>query len=161
MLIAFHSHQHTDWDKYIPELQFTMNTVVHEAHKTTPFRLMFNFTPICPLTNKWKLLDFLSDTASPEETSERWLDAGDHRSRVEKYNKGRSPVPFKVGDLVLLRAHTQSHAAKHITHKLSSRYLGPYRILKVCNEVSFQLQHCVTGTKTTAHASQLKAVPSR
>ncbi|KAF2879940.1 hypothetical protein ILUMI_26228 [Ignelater luminosus] len=34
---------HKDWDKYVGKLQWGINNTIHQATKTTPFKLLFNY----------------------------------------------------------------------------------------------------------------------
>lgn len=56
-------------------------------------------------------------------------------------NKHRSEREFTVGDLVYLKlqAYRQQSLAARNNHKLSSRYFGPYEVLKKVSKVAYTL----------------------
>jgi transposase InsO family protein len=162
-LIAYHHRDHTRWDENLTWLQFAFNSARHDAHKATPFSLMFSFTPNSPLSNLWAIKDLLPDNTDVGVIRERWDAARRnlslaHRSLQKKYDRTRTPVPFRVGDSVWLRNFPVSKADQRLTAKLSPRYKGPYVIAQFTTPVSVRLTDSTTGGTVRAHVSQLKAV---
>ena len=160
-LIAFHADRQTTWDQELPWIQFAFNTSHHESHKAVPFELMFGFPPNNPLANVWKIGDLLPppDTTNVKDT---WAAARRNLIRARelvrrKYNQGRVPNPFQVGDLVFCKAHPVSSAVDKRASKLSHRWSGPHRILKFLTPVTAQLGDPNSAKVVRrAHISHLK-----
>ncbi|GKD67424.1 hypothetical protein Tco_1309532, partial [Tanacetum coccineum] len=65
----------------------------------------------------------------------------------EKVNLKRREVEFNVGDKVLvkLQPYRQLTLARHLSHKLTKRYYGPYEILERIGKVAYRLALPVTS----------------
>ena len=113
-LIAYHAEQQDCWDQNLKWLQLAFNTALHESHKAVPFEVMFGFSPTLPLANLWNIEDLLP--SDPDiKTVDRWKEARKNLLRAHervrsRYNQGRIPNPFKVGDLVYCQSHPISSA---------------------------------------------------
>lgn len=138
-LIAYHSKNQTSWDENLNWIQLSLNLARHEAHGRTPFELMYNFKPNHPLSLQWSIEELLPD--DPTDAVAIWKQAkqkvleNHHRSR-ERYNQDRYDHPFKVNDLVLVRAHYQSNRAKKFMSKLAFRWIGPFKITNFSTPVT-------------------------
>jgi hypothetical protein len=67
----------------------------------------------------------------------------DIRVRLEQaYDKHHRPVVFQVGDWALLRLRQRAAASlpRTVSGKLKPRFVGPYRVTEVINEVVVRLQ---------------------
>uniref|UniRef100_A0A0A9GL08 Tf2-1-like SH3-like domain-containing protein n=1 Tax=Arundo donax TaxID=35708 RepID=A0A0A9GL08_ARUDO len=80
--------------------------------------------------------------------------------RMKKYaDTHRSERSFSVGDMVYLKMQPYRMAAFGIRHslKLTSKYYGPFRILKKIGPVAYELQlPATTSIHPVFHVSQLK-----
>lgn len=80
---------------------------------------------------------------------------------MSKYNRGRLPVPFRAGDLVLYKSHPISSAANRHAAKLCFRWTGPVQIQRFLTPVSVSLVDPTTGVYVRkAHVSHLKKFSS-
>ena len=124
-LIAYHAEQQDCWDLNLKWLQLAFNTALHESHKAVPFEVMFGFSPSLPLDNLWHIDDLLP--SDPEvKTVDRWREVRRNLLRAHervrsRYNQGRIPNPFKVGDLVYCQSHPISSAIDRRAAKLCYR----------------------------------------
>lgn len=160
-LIAFHAEKQTTWDESLRWLQLAFNTAQHESHKAVPFELLLGYPPNNPLSNVWKIGDLLPSPGTLN-TKETWEAARRNllrsRERVRKrYNQGRIPNPFQVGELVYCKAFPQSSAVEQRAAKLCYRWSGPHRILRMLSPVTVELS-VVGGDEVfrKAHVSHLK-----
>lgn len=160
-LIAFHADNQDTWDENLCWLQLAFNSAQHESHKAVPFEVMLGYPPNNPLSNLWKVSDLLPSPGSPDvkatwEAARRNLLKAHARLR-KRYNQGRKPNPFQVGDLVYCRSHPSSSAVHKRTAKLCFRWSGPHRILRMLTPVTAQLGDPQTGGMIgRAHVSHLK-----
>nr|GEU39936.1 putative reverse transcriptase domain-containing protein [Tanacetum cinerariifolium] len=82
------------------------------------------------------------------------------RSRQKSYaDKRLKSLEFKVGDMVLLKVSSWKGVVHFRNHgKLSSRYIGPFKILARVGPVAYTLElpEDLTGIHSTFHVSNLK-----
>ena len=120
---------------------------------------MFGFSPTLPLANLWKIEDLLPNTPDIR-TADRWKEARKNLLRAHErvhYNQGRTPNPFKVGDLVYCQSHPISSAVDKRAAKLCYRWSGRYRILRFVSPVTVKLGDPNSEIeKLTTHISKLK-----
>ena len=160
-LIAYHAEQQTTWDQNLKWLQLAFNTARHDSHQAVPFEILFGFSPALPLTNLWDIEDLLPREPN-NKTAERWKVARKNLLRAHervrrRYNQGRIPNPFRIGDWVYCQSHPLSSAADKHAAKLCYRWSGPYRILGFMSPVTARLG--VPGDKqkmVISHISKLK-----
>lgn len=160
-LIAYHAERQDSWDQNLAWLQLAFNSAIHESHKAVPFEVMFGNSPRDPLYNVWKIEDLLPNPSSAD-IGEVWAAARQnlrrtHEKKRRRYNQGRVPNPFQVGELVFCRTHPLSSAVEKRAAKLCYRWSGPHRISKFLSPVSVSLVDPNSGTFIRrAHISQLK-----
>ena len=142
-------------------LQLAFNTALHDSHKAVPFEVMFGFSPTLPLANLRNIDDLLP--RNPDiRTADGWKEARKNLLRAHervrsRYNQGRIPNPFKVGDLVYCQSHPISSAADKRAAKLCYRWSGPYRILGFASPVTARLGDPGGISKEiVSHISKLK-----
>lgn len=161
-LIIYHSESQRRWDRSLGWLSLAFNTAYHEAHRTTPAKLMLSYEINSPLSNLWSLNDLLPERVDPEVMRERWEAARKnillaHRRQAERYNRGRHAASVGVGDLVYVKnVWGESRAAEGVTGKMLPRFVGPCRVLEVLSPVNFLIENLVTGKRNKVHLSQVK-----
>ena len=81
---------------------------------------------------------------------------------ADRYNQGRRPHQFKVGDTVMYKKNLVSSKAQNISQKLLLRWSEPLVVAKISNNVNVTLAHPETGAQVRkAHVSQLKPYVKR
>lgn len=161
-LIAYHSTSQKRWDSSLDWLAFAFNTANHEAHKTTPAKLMFSYPVNSPLANIWSLADLLPEQFDAEQIKRTWEAAKRniklaHHRQKGRYDQGRRAVNIAVGDKVFLQNYRGlSQGSQGITSKLLPRFVGPLLVLKRLSPVNFLLRDVKSGKKTRAHLNQIK-----
>jgi len=85
--------------------------------------MIFPFRFNSPLLNRSKINELLPEKCNKRILKQRWAMVKQnllksHANLAKRYNRNRTPVPFKVGDLVYYRNHPVSHARRKITAKL-------------------------------------------
>lgn len=158
----FHHEHQTHWDSNIHWFQLAFNTAHHGSTQTTPSRLLLGRNVHQPLELHWNLDRLLGDPL-PERSPEReWETAlhnlrKAHSVRQRRFNAGRYPIPFKVGDWVMFRLNPISDAADQINAKLLPLWSKPAVIEAFTSPVSVRLVDPSTGKFVRkAHITQLK-----
>jgi hypothetical protein len=143
------------------------NSAWHESTAATPSLLFLGRELNHPLGLRWQFHE-LDLSADPKGVKEYWETALDSlrkaRGRVAaRYNVGRREVDFQVGDLVLVRMHTQSSRPLQRSAKLNFRWSEPLIIAIFVSPVTALLANPITGVIVRkAHVCQLKrALSSR
>jgi hypothetical protein len=76
---------------------------------------------------------------------------------ASKYNAGRVPCKFNIGDAVWLKAHHVSKSSHGFSSKLAFRWKGPFVIDKFLTPVTVRLVHNAEPAQVyRAHLSQIK-----
>jgi hypothetical protein len=163
-LVIYHNSQHTHWDEHLPSLAMAFNSAWHESTAATPSSLFLGREQNHPLGLKWRLYE-LELGADSKGANEYWKAAlaslRTHARVAARYNVGRRRAKFQVGDLVLVRIHSQSSRPHQRSAKLDFRWSVPLVITKFVSPVTAVLANPDTGvTVRKAHVSQLKGAPS-
>lgn len=127
---AFVNAKMTDWDEFVPSLEFAYNDSVHRATGYTPFELIHGWQPRTPLqpiipsnvpAANDMALKMANDIAMAKD---RLLKV---RATTAFYqNQNYRPHQFKAGDMVLLK--TTNLKLQLPSRKLSPLFIGPFEI---------------------------------
>jgi hypothetical protein len=138
------SKNQNDWDMHLTAAEIAVNSSVQASTNFTPYYLNYGYDPT-----------FTFNSAVPSTQNElasqmllilqQNLDAAysnliEARDRQTHYaNKQRREFIFKEGEEVLLATKYLS-LKSGITHKLSARYTGPFKIIQGVSPVAYKLQ---------------------
>jgi hypothetical protein len=145
----------------LPWISMAFNTAIHESTKCTPDSLFLGWEMKCPLDMRWNLsLENADDTGKANQAF--WTQA--HRNlklackRVaRKYNTGRKPHPYHVGDTVMYRLNLVSSKGRNISAKLLLCWSRPVVVARIVRPNVVLLANPDTGVVVRrAHVSQLK-----
>jgi hypothetical protein len=146
VLRAYVSSHLDDWDTHLIAAEIAVNNSVQESTGFSPFYLNSGQHPLLPLSQ-------LISTAAQQNTTvpaatEMLKNLQDDLTAVQQNikraqqrqskaaNKHRRAVVWKEGDEALL-------STKHLTahsHKLLSKFIGPFPVTKIISPVAVQLQ---------------------
>lgn len=130
-----HGGDDKSWDDHIADVQVGINTTKHKTTCKSPSELLFGFNVTS--RTEGKLGEIINETLNRtpvEDLEELRQDTGEKiRAQQQRdaanYNKHRkAPTQYKEGDLVRVERQVQ-HDGK--SQKLSVKYQGPYRIVKL------------------------------
>jgi len=133
-LKIFHHKSQRNWDEDLPWLSTVFNTAVHESTQATPDTLFLGREMKCPLAVRWDLSPVHSGQV--RGTDPRfWSEVYGRLKRASgkvarRYNQGRKPHAFRVGDMVRYRLTLISSKARDISAKMMLRWSEPCVILK-------------------------------
>ncbi|KAL0188269.1 hypothetical protein M9458_015368, partial [Cirrhinus mrigala] len=111
-----HEDQHS-WSRFLPWAEYAQNSVHQDTTSLTPFQCVLGYQP--PLFP--------------------WTEEPSNVPALITISNGPRPAPnYQPGDQVLLS--TRDLRLRQPCHKPSPRYIGPFKILRRINDVTFQLQ---------------------
>jgi hypothetical protein len=158
-LKIFHHQSQPKWDEDLPWLSTVFNTAIHESTQSSPDKLFLGRELLSPLLTKWDLT-----LESGVNDQSFWADAyacvKKARNRVRvRYDAGRSPNPYKVGDTVVFRMRLVSSKPNMVSAKLLLRWSKPVIIAEVVRPNVVLLADPATGVIVRrAHISQLNHI---
>jgi hypothetical protein len=143
ILRCFVNHRQSDWDLFLIDLEFAINSAPHSSTTLTPFYLTYGSEPrgipvgISPTSNP-AATDFISEIHTAVTT------AHDSIIRANNYtttraNQHRRPSHFKVGDTVLLSTRNLLSDTYTGARKLMPKFCGPFAITEKINAVTYRL----------------------
>ncbi|GJV47945.1 putative reverse transcriptase domain-containing protein [Tanacetum coccineum] len=154
----------TQWDRHLPLVEFSYNNSYHTSIKAAPYEALHERkcrSPVC-----WSEVGD-SQLTGPElirDTTEKIIQIKNRllaaRSRQKSYADRRlKPLEFEVGDMVLLKVLPWKGAVRFRKRgKLSTRYIGPFKIVARVGPVAYTLElpEELKGIHSTFHVSNLK-----
>nr|GEU29835.1 putative reverse transcriptase domain-containing protein [Tanacetum cinerariifolium] len=157
-------HMSTTFHPQTDGQEFTYNNSYHASIKMPPYEMLYG--------RKYRMLVCWDEVGSKELAStnvvlattenieticERLKEAQD---RWKSYaNKKRIPIEFNVGDFIMLKVSPWKGVIRFKNKgKLSSRFIGPFKILKRVEEVAYTLElpDKMRGIHNTFHVSYLR-----
>ena len=147
-LRSFVDATQTDWDRYLPSLQFAYNTAKHTSTDETPFFLNYGPHPIAPsrlignalpaaVKKVPALAEFVKELQSAmAEAKSNLTDSQDRQKKVA--DRRRQDQRYAVGDRVLLSTANLA-VPPNLTRKLRKLYEGPFYIEECKGENAHKL----------------------
>ncbi len=163
MIASFVGEKHSNWDQWLPELRFAINSAHHESTGVTPAQLMLGrslkgplerllYKPPSPNQAAYSLLDRQRRLA--DEVAHR---VGVQRARQARYyNAWHKDAQFKPGDLVWFRSHPISSAPNRFSAKFAPKWEGPARVEKKLGTVNYRISWGSPGRADNINVVNLK-----
>ena len=156
MLRHFTNLKYTDWDDYLPLVEFAHNNAPTTATGMSPFFCCYGKHPLTPMSAviaaanaEWEQNphlnkdflhadNFLRDRQEIVRKAQAAMQAARQRMELQEADK-RKAVTFQVGDQVSLK--TQHLGISTLpSKKLFQPWMGPFTVSKVINDVAYQLE---------------------
>jgi transposase InsO family protein len=131
------SDNQKDWDKFLPQIAFAINSSVHETTRFTPNFLFFTrqlalYNQDKPRESNMNVIDpvakyaerFPKLKAIHELVKQKMTEA--NRKNAHHYNLRHRPSNFKVGDKVMKRNFAISKKGEGFSAKLTKVFVGPF-----------------------------------
>jgi hypothetical protein len=151
------------WEKLIMKILYVNNSTVRSG-RFTPSELMFGqkiMSPYDVMNETHKAVDLNDYMKQVTKTKEQITKLqNEHlKSKFEKammvYNEKKVTKPFKENELVWLK---NIKIPSLSGNALNPKYLGPYRVMKIIDNVTAMVIHTETGVVLTRHFNFLKPV---
>lgn len=162
MIGQYAGRQQKTWDALLPEIQFALNTAVHDSTGYTPAFLDRGRElrpPGGPATGRISAPPDISQRVKQlTEAQEvaRINMARAFQRQAHHYNLRRRDWRPRLGDTVYTRSHELSRKTDDKAAKLLPRFRGPYTITKVVSPNIYNLRDRNGRCLKTVHISQLK-----
>jgi hypothetical protein len=148
------------WDEALPWLSVAFNTV-HESTGYSPDRIFLGRELKCPLLTRWDLSSMRNNDSAVADQSfwtQAYANLKQARDKVaRRFNAGREPHSFRVGDAVVYGMNLVSSKAQGVSAKLLLRWSKPVVVAKIVRPNVVLLANPETGVIVRrAHVSQLK-----
>ena len=167
LITALRSYVNTmgdDWDEYLPALELAFNSKKQASTGAAPFTLVYGTEARLPIDCA---LDDVRPATVPAagDRAARIKAALDHaRTQAERAqakqkrlaDRHRRLLQLQAGDQVLLA--TEGLQLRSGTHKLTARYIGPFRVLGSVNDnaVTLELPPLLGALHSTFNIARLK-----
>ena len=145
-LRCFTGDRPRQWLRWLPWAEYVYNTAYQTSLRETPFCVVYGRDP--PTLRSYEPRD-TRVAALARDMEERAAFIDDVRYRQEQaqqvqkhqYDRHHRQVSYQVGDWALLRLcqRTMSSLLGANTGKLRARYIGPYRVEELINDVAVRL----------------------
>lgn len=141
-----------DWDKFVKEIAFAMNSSVSETTSFTPAYLNFGRELRTPFDNKCELpvpvckeVALLRDRMIYVHDLARDEIARSQDKSLSYKNRGTKERSFEIGDKVWMRTHILSDKSKGISSGLAPRREGPFLVVNKVSSHVYDLKNEATG----------------
>jgi len=162
-------HRPESWENFVSLAQFVHNSSYCEPLGCSPFQALYGYAPReFPLPSGPSFDSYVRESL-PTWVQKRISDIHDFRSNVQrilernrekmkrKVDAFRRMVDISPGDHVLVDVRGRIPIFGNITQKFSPIYLGPWKVHRALNDVTFELELPQDwGISPVFHASKLK-----
>lgn len=142
-LRSYCSDDQHSWSRFLPWAEYAQNSLRQETTGLTPFQCVLGFQPpLFPWTEEPSNVPAVDHWF--RESERTWDSAHHHLQRAVRRHKRfadarrRTAPQYQPGDMVWLS--TRDIRLRLPCRKLSPRYIGPFKILRQINDVTYQLQ---------------------
>jgi hypothetical protein len=166
MLGSYTQHSQKIWADILPHIVFAYNTSVHSATGYTPYYMnhgreacIGSESVLRGEGNVREQTEYIRNVQLNMAMAHRHVTnridaATDARDRLNDAQLHK--VSYRVGDEVYVYQLPMSDGKQDLTRKLISPYHGPYRVVKVLNDVTYQVENIETKKKKTVHVTKMK-----
>ncbi|MCO5575542.1 hypothetical protein L7F22_029343 [Adiantum nelumboides] len=147
LLKSYISDQKTQWERYLPLMEFTYNNTIHSSTGKTSFEIVEGAMKVPPfLSTKDKIFEADEYTRDLDTAFAKVRETLQKSQELQKKaaDRHRRDLKLKENDWVLLRFEKtrvrKKKGKERFFPKLSIRYYGPFQITERINDVSFRLR---------------------
>uniref|UniRef100_A0AAY5KVD2 Chromo domain-containing protein n=1 Tax=Esox lucius TaxID=8010 RepID=A0AAY5KVD2_ESOLU len=133
-----------EWSEFLPWAEYAQNSLRHSSTSLTPFQCVLGYQPVLapwqsqPETGAPAVDDWFRRAEDTWSVAHRHIrGAGARQKSAADRRRSDAPV-YTVGDRVWLS--TQNLPLRLPCRKLGPRFVGPFKVLRRVNEVTYKLQ---------------------
>ncbi|MCO5548387.1 hypothetical protein L7F22_001844 [Adiantum nelumboides] len=146
LLKCYVSDKQTEWEKYLPLVEFAYNNTIHSSTGKAPFEVIYGKPHLPPiLLTKDKIFaadEFVRDIEAAYSQVKRAITRFQEKQK-KAVDKHRRRLDLQLGQYVLLKFPKarlkKQRQAKGKVVKLLTRYYGPFKIIDKVNDVTYRL----------------------
>ncbi|CAJ2661820.1 unnamed protein product [Trifolium pratense] len=156
--------QGVSWDSCLPLIEFTYNNSFHSSIGMAPFEALYGRrcrTPLCWFESGESMIlgpEIVQETTEKIRMIREKMKASQSRQK-SYHDKRRKDIEFQEGDHVFLRVTSTTGIGRALkSRKLTSKFIGPYQILKRVGKVAYRiaLPPSLANLHDVFHVSQLR-----
>ena len=178
--------EHTDWDKYLPFVEFALNDSVKDSTGTTPYKMNRVTVPLAPFQAVQRRIARSSNLTAPQAEVASWvgmsMPSGERTfvQAQEEFARARRSVhwvkckmkemhdrqgvashSYKTGDLVWLSSKHISLRHPSLRHKFSPKFYGPMKVIETSSNGSTVLLELPASLKIHPRVSVSRVKPCK
>ena len=144
MLRSYVRPDQTDWDRWLPWVEFAYNNAWHESVQSTPFYLNYGEHPRLQDTQRLPLKvprahEFVEGIQNAVREAKRCLYATQQRMRA-RVDPHRREAAYSPGDQVLLSTKNIRNTGDGTVRKLMPKWMGPFTVVEMVGPVAVRLR---------------------
>ncbi|CAG7721859.1 unnamed protein product, partial [Allacma fusca] len=159
---------HTKWDEHLQDFALAFRSTINDTTGFSPAKLFFGRELRLPLDNALQITgeksfksfnEYIKHKSQQANMAQQTATKNIVRNQLKQqqhYNRSRRPGELKHNDLVLVRTHPISNAAKKFSKKLAPLFEGPYRILNKLSDITYEIGTVDGRFMGRQHISNLK-----
>jgi len=162
--IRLYCKNDSDWSSYVDSVLLSYRALKTTSTHLSPYEVLFARQMRLPIdTTVIKDLDTSPDVDTylqhilPKIELSRTIAKENHVLANEEsklyYDKNARYPTYSIGDRVLLQNDVLKPG---VCRKLRKRYIGPFVVVRVCENYNFELQNCKSGKVQIVHANRLR-----
>jgi hypothetical protein len=160
----------TDWDAYLPLVEFAYNNARQESAGQSPFFLNYGYHPRGPGSVRSRVnpdaASWLDRREQALAEAKRCLEAAQQRQKAW-YDRSRRRVEYEPGELVMLTTEHMRVKDSSVSRKLMPRWIGPFAVAAKVGEAAvrldlppgFKIHPVVHVSWLKSHKGQAAAAP--
>lgn len=166
MLRCFTNRYQTDWDHWLPQVNYAYNTTVQASTGFSPFHIIYGFKPVAAIHDLQSIHEL--DTQKLDPYIQQLKERLDFIHKLVNQNTIRAvsqqqkhynlhatlPVSFNIGSLVKIVNYTPKPG---LSKSLLQKYVGPYKVLRQIGKVNYELLNTQTQAKYITHINRLQS----
>lgn len=147
MLRAYVSYEQDDWDEHLAAAELAHNCAEHASTGFSPYYLNHGHHPQLPIDEAVRAINVSNNPTAAERIQQLHESLSRAKAALQRAqlrqaqyaDRSRREVVFTVGDQVLLSTEHLTLKDKERTKKLTSKYIGPFPIVRVVSSVAYEL----------------------
>lgn len=132
MLRTYCHSKHTNWVKWLPNIEYWINHSHHDSTGYTPHQVLYGEEPNTTIAPQILFPDReeeINHEGIIEVVRKKLRTKADARNRVK--DQAKKFIQYQVGQQVLVKEHRLSSCEDHEIHKFFLLYRGPYTLVHV------------------------------